>query len=80
MVESMPLHDQGPVWVGSKPPDKTAGKDALAEKPTYVSLLDLDKARAFARKLHLAAIAEIKDEDHASFLLAIADRVVERSN
>jgi len=59
---------------------KTAGKDALAEKPTYVSLLDLDKARAFARKLHLAAIAEIKDEDHASFLLAIADRVVERSN
>ena len=59
---------------------KTAGKDALADKPTYVTLLDLDKARAFARKLHLAAMAEIKDEEYASFLLAIADRVVERTN
>lgn len=59
---------------------KTAGKDALADKPTYVSLLDLDKARAFARKLHLAAITEIKDEEYASFLLAIADRVIERTH
>ena len=31
---------------------KTAGKDAEAEKPTYVSLLGLERARDFAAELH----------------------------
>ena len=34
---------------------KTAGKDAAADKPTYVSLLGLDGARGFADDLHAQA-------------------------
>jgi farnesyl diphosphate synthase len=30
---------------------KTAGKDAAADKPTYVSLLGLERARAYADEL-----------------------------
>ncbi|MDE2585641.1 MAG: polyprenyl synthetase family protein [Betaproteobacteria bacterium] len=38
---------------------KTAGKDAAAEKPTYVSLLGLDGARRFAEDLHQEALAAL---------------------
>jgi farnesyl diphosphate synthase len=38
---------------------KTAGKDAAAEKPTYVSLLGLDRAREFAADLHAEACAAL---------------------
>jgi geranylgeranyl pyrophosphate synthase len=30
---------------------KTAGKDALADKPTYVSVLGLERSRRYAREL-----------------------------
>jgi farnesyl diphosphate synthase len=35
---------------------KTPGKDAAANKPTYVSLLGLDQARNFAKQLHRQSI------------------------
>ena len=35
---------------------KTAGKDADADKPTYVKLLGLDAARAYAEQLAADAI------------------------
>ena len=35
---------------------KTAGKDAAADKPTYVSLMGLDRAREFAESLRTEAI------------------------
>lgn len=38
---------------------KTAGKDAVAEKPTYVSLLGLDLARRYAQELKSGAIASL---------------------
>ena len=59
---------------------KTAGKDAEADKPTYVALLGLTGAQDYARALHrealegLAATA-LPDTD---YLRAIANAVVER--
>ncbi|BFO56479.1 polyprenyl synthetase family protein [Acidovorax sacchari] len=60
---------------------KTAGKDAASDKPTYVSLLGLDRARAYA--------AALRDEAHAALqgsglagtrvLAALADMVIDRS-
>jgi len=38
---------------------KTAGKDEANDKPTYVSILGLDKARALADELHAAAVAAV---------------------
>lgn len=38
---------------------KTAGKDALSDKPTYVSVLGLAQARAFARELRERADAAL---------------------
>jgi farnesyl diphosphate synthase len=35
---------------------KTAGKDAAAEKPTYVSLIGLERAREFAAELRDQAL------------------------
>ena len=61
---------------------KTAGKDAAADKPTYVSVMGLDASRALA--------AQLGDEAHQALaatgladielLRALADRVVNRSN
>jgi len=39
---------------------KTAGKDAAADKPTYVSLLGLNGARELAANLHAEAIAALE--------------------
>ena len=38
---------------------KTAGKDEAAAKPTYVALLGLDAARAYAGELHAEALAAL---------------------
>ena len=61
---------------------KTAGKDALHAKPTYVSLLGLEKARAYARELLGQARDALADSGLAqtSALLALAEMVVNRDN
>ena len=59
---------------------KTAGKDAENDKPTYVSLLGLDGARARAQGLlaeALAALARSGLADTAA-LRALAHMVVDR--
>ncbi|MDO9023915.1 farnesyl diphosphate synthase [Zwartia sp.] len=49
---------------------KTAGKDAAANKPTYVALMGLDRARAFATELHREALEAIAPLGQSSQLLA----------
>ena len=59
---------------------KTAGKDAAADKPTYVSLLGLDGARAQASQLldeSLAAL-DCSGLDDTEALRALATMVVDR--
>ena len=61
---------------------KTAGKDAAQDKPTYVSLLGLDRAGAYALELlqHArAALATTRLADTRA-LLALAEMVVIREN
>ena len=61
---------------------KTAGKDAASDKPTYVSLMGLEAARAHAEALRaqaLAALAAIGLTDTRA-LAALADMVVRRSH
>jgi farnesyl diphosphate synthase len=61
---------------------KTAGKDADANKPTYVSLLGLAGARARAEALHAAAHAALRacTLPGVGALALLADRVVERQS
>jgi farnesyl diphosphate synthase len=60
---------------------KTAGKDAAANKPTFVSLMGLKGAREFAGKLHQEALDSLSIwGDNASSLKAIASKVVSRGN
>ena len=61
---------------------KTAGKDEEQHKPTYVSVLGLDEARALAGRLRAQALDAIRDAglDSAEALCMLADRVVERSH
>jgi farnesyl diphosphate synthase len=61
---------------------KTPGKDALHDKPTYVSLLGLERARTYARELleqarKALASAQLAD---TRALLALAEMVVHRDN
>ncbi|MFN3439453.1 MAG: polyprenyl synthetase family protein [Acidovorax sp.] len=60
---------------------KTAGKDAAADKPTYVSLLGLERAQAYAQELlveaHSALVGSGLPDTRA--LAALADMVVRRS-
>ncbi len=61
---------------------KTAGKDEVDNKPTYVSVLGLDAARAHATQLCAqahAALARAKVPDTARLGL-LADRIVSRDN
>lgn len=61
---------------------KTAGKDAAQDKPTYVSLLGLERARAHARELLVQAhdaLATTGLPDTRA-LAALADMVVDREN
>ncbi|VCU71331.1 Farnesyl diphosphate synthase [Pigmentiphaga humi] len=58
---------------------KTAGKDAAADKPTYVSILGLDAARGLAERLRLAAHEAIAPLGMgAARLAALADFIVLR--
>jgi farnesyl diphosphate synthase len=61
---------------------KTAGKDQMADKPTYVSLMGLDAARAYAQDLRAQALAALDDSglQHQTHLRALADRVVDRQS
>jgi farnesyl diphosphate synthase len=61
---------------------KTAGKDAAQDKPTYVSLLGLERARAYSRELLQEASAALATTGLADTqaLLALAEMVVHREN
>nr|WP_319565917.1 farnesyl diphosphate synthase [uncultured Rhodoferax sp.] len=61
---------------------KTAGKDAEHDKPTYVSLMGLDAARAYAQALHRQALQALEDTGlvDTRILQGLADMVVQRSN
>ena len=61
---------------------KTAGKDAAADKPTYVSLLGLDAAQALADELCARAHAALDASGlpRAAHLRALADLVVKRKH
>jgi len=60
---------------------KTAGKDAAANKPTFVSLMGLNGAREFAGKLHQEALDSLSIwGDNADLLRAIASKVVNRES
>ena len=61
---------------------KTAGKDAAADKPTYVSLLGLAPAQAYAQQLLADAHAALSRSSlpDTRALAALADMVVRRSH
>ncbi len=61
---------------------KTAGKDAASDKPTYVSLMGLDRARAHAHELLAEARSALQDSGlpDTRALSALADMVVNRSH
>ena len=62
---------------------KTAGKDQGDNKPTYVSVLGLEAARAHAQQLQAqahAALARSGLAEQCWTLAALADRVVEREH
>jgi farnesyl diphosphate synthase len=62
---------------------KTAGKDLHHNKPTYVSVLGLEAARAQAQALRAqaqAALARSGLGTSAAVLAILADRVVEREH
>jgi farnesyl diphosphate synthase len=61
---------------------KTAGKDAAQDKPTYVSMLGLDRARAYAAELLEQARAALATTGLADTraLLELAETVVHREN
>ena len=59
---------------------KTAGKDAAADKPTYVSLMGLQAAREFAANLHAEAMAALEIfGPRARRLRELADFIAHRS-
>ncbi|HEY0063298.1 MAG TPA: farnesyl diphosphate synthase [Telluria sp.] len=58
---------------------KTAGKDAAANKPTYVSILGLEQSRVLAEKLRNEAHAALAQfGDKAERLRQLADLIVQR--
>ncbi len=59
---------------------KTAGKDAVDDKPTYVSLLGLERSRAHAQELLLEALSALDASGlaHTAALSALAHMVVDR--
>jgi farnesyl diphosphate synthase len=59
---------------------KTAGKDALSDKPTYVSILGLNAAKAHAKQLFEAALTAIEPfGEQAKRLRELAHFVVQRT-
>jgi farnesyl diphosphate synthase len=63
---------------------KTAGKDEAADKPTYVALMGLDAAKAYADVLAAEAVQALADtglpEARLAALRALTAMVVERNN
>jgi farnesyl diphosphate synthase len=60
---------------------KTPGKDAAANKPTYVTLMGLAQARTFAGELHQRALAALRPlGDSAALLAGLADFIVLRDH
>ncbi|TFZ02351.1 polyprenyl synthetase family protein [Ramlibacter henchirensis] len=61
---------------------KTAGKDAEQDKPTYVSLLGLERSREHARELLVQSLSALDDSGLSDVraLRALARMVVEREN
>jgi len=63
---------------------KTAGKDEAADKPTYVALMGLDEAKAYADALAAEAMQALADtglpEARLAALRALTAMVVERNN
>ena len=60
---------------------KTPGKDAAANKPTYVTLMGLAQARVFAGELHKRALAALSPlGDSAALLAGLADFIVLRDH
>ena len=63
---------------------KTAGKDAAADKPTYVSLLGLAPAQKLAEQLHAEALTALEASGlkatATAALRALASQVVDRKN
>ena len=58
---------------------KTAGKDADNDKPTYVSLLGLQEAKAMAQRLHKEALESLSEfGESAKRLRELADFIVLR--
>jgi farnesyl diphosphate synthase len=60
---------------------KTAGKDALQQKPTYVALLGLSEAKKRLEMLHGEALTAIEEFGvSAVYLRALADFIIKRQN
>ena len=63
---------------------KTAGKDALEDKPTYVSLLGLEKAKVLAEEQYLIAVKAAEGLsnglDGKERLIEIADFIIKRTH
>jgi farnesyl diphosphate synthase len=59
---------------------KTAGKDAQANKPTYVSILGMSRSQSYALELYQQAMQALDTSQLAetAALRALADRVVQR--
>jgi farnesyl diphosphate synthase len=72
------------VTVDSATLGKTAGKDEAADKPTYVALMGLDAAKAYADALAAQAMQALADtglpEARLAALRALTAMVVERNN
>ncbi|OIQ76395.1 farnesyl diphosphate synthase [mine drainage metagenome] len=59
---------------------KTAGKDAERNKPTYVTILGLERARALAAELHAEALAPLAPYGDAALRLTqLADFITRRA-
>lgn len=59
---------------------KQQGADIALDKPTYVSLMGLEQAMAFAEELHQSAVSALNDfGDDAEPLRTIADYIVHRT-
>jgi farnesyl diphosphate synthase len=57
---------------------KTAGKDAADNKPTYVSLLGVTRAREMAHELHHDALAALDGFKQSQHLRELADFILQR--
>ncbi len=60
---------------------KTAGKDAEQDKPTYVSILGLERSRGYAKSLHAQSVSALKESGlgNCDALYALADMIIERA-